>query len=240
MRAENILDLSTLKQVREDDAGHVYYILAGQEWCLHDWDFLPAPELRQQSGKRHHYLSCAKEGNTLRGMVEFTTPEGLELKAVVTAESVEELAVKLLAHDWPKKIHEGVTWYQGETKFGTTRWEGMISTTDKGILIEHEELPSNTWVVSRELSLSGAILNLHYHGQDHSLAPRGTDGRLFNFAQAASKCLSLIDVAGKHANEKDDKYAAAYEAGRQSVFNAIDDLRRGPRNNEAPVYGFTG
>jgi len=240
VKAENILDLNTLNKVREDDAGHVYYELAGKEWRLHDWDFLAAPELRLQVGPRHHYLSCALEGNTLRGMVEFVTPEGLELKTVVSAEGAEALAEKLLAHEWPRKVHDGVTWYQGENKFGTTRWEGMVGTNDKGILIEHQELPSNTWVVSRELGLSGATLNLHYHGQDHSLAPRGTDGRLFNFAQAASKCLSLIDIAGKHANDKDDKYAAAYEAGRQSVFNAIDDLRRGPRNNEAPAYGMTG
>ena len=240
MKAENILDLISLKKVREDDAGHAYYELAGQQWRLHDWDFLPAPELRLQSGARQHYLSCAKEGDTLRGMVEFTTPEGLELKAVVTADSVEELAAKLLAHEWPRRVHEGVSWYQGEQKFGTTRWEGMVGKDDKGVLIEHQELPSNTWLASRELSLSGATLNLHYHGQDHSLAPRGTDGRLFSFEQAAAKCLSLIDVAGKHVNEKDDKYAAAYDAGRQSVFNAIEELRRGPRNNEAPAYGMTG
>ena len=240
MKAENVVDLKTLKKLREDDKGHVYYEVAGQEWCLHDWDFMPAPELRLQSGNRHHYLSCAQEGEVLRGMVEMTTPEGLELKTVLNAGSVEELAAKLLAHEWPKRVHEGVTWYRGEQKFGTTRWEGMVGKDDKGVLIEHQELPNNTWLVSRELSLSGATLNLHYQGQDHSLAPRGTDGRLFSFEQAASTCLSLVDVAGKHVNDKDDKYAAAYEAGRQSVFEAIRVLRRGPALHQETMDNHTG
>lgn len=240
MKAENLLDLNTLPKGTPDEAGNIHYELAGHPWRLVEWDFLPAPELRLQLGSRQHFLSCALEGGRLRGMVECTTPEGLELKAVLSADSAEALAQLLLDHQWPQRTHRGITWYQGENKFSTTRWEGRLGSNDKGVMIEHQEIPQNTWLVSRELSLSGATLNLHYHGQDHSLAAGGTDGRLFTFEEAANACMSLVDMASSHINKQDDKYAAAYEAGRASVFDAIDALRRGPRDNGPPVYGHTG
>jgi hypothetical protein len=240
MRAENLLDLSTLRKGEQDSQGNAHYELAGRQWRLYDWDFLPAPELRLQSGQRQHHISCALEDGKLRGTVECTTPEGLGLKAVLTADNAEALAQLLLDYEWPKRKHRDITWYNTESKFFTTRWEAILGSEDKGVMIEFQEVPANTWLVSRELSLSGATLNLHYHGQDHSLAPGGTDGRLFTFEEAANQCMSLIQAANSHIDKNDDKYAAAYAAGRASVFDAIDALRRGPRTQEGGLYGHTG
>lgn len=240
MKAENLLDLSTLPKGEPDNAGNIHYELAGRQWRLYDRDFLPAPELRLQQGQREHFISCALEGTTLRGMVEYTTPEGLELRAVLTADSAAALAQLLLEHDWPQRTHRGITWYQSEKKFSTIRWQGKLGENDKGVLIEHQEAPANTWLVSRELSLSGAMLNLHYHGQDHSLATGGSDGRLHSFEEAANTCMSLIDFASNHVSKNDDKYAAAYEAGRASVFDAIDGLRRRSGTRQEEIYGRTG
>ena len=239
MRTGNLLDLNTLPKAGQDDAGHVQYELAGQRWRLYDWDFQPAPELRLQMGSRHHFLSCALGGTTLRGMVEYVTPEGLELKAVLSADNAEALAKLLLEHQWSQRTHRGVTWYQGESKFSTTRWEGRLGPRDKGVLIEHQEIPQNTWLVSRELNLVGATLNLHYHGQDHSMVSGGSDGRLLTFEQAANTCMSVIDMASEHVNKQDDKYAAAYQAGRLSVFDAIEALRRGRNVYEGDIHAHT-
>ena len=240
MKAERLLDLNTLPKGQPDSLGNTRYELAGHQWRLYDRDFLPAPELRLQLGQREHFISCALEDTKLRGMVEYTTPEGLELKAVLAADSAEALAQLLLNHDWPQRTYRGITWYQGEKKFSTTRWQAKLADNDKGVMIEHQETPANTWLVSRELSLSGATLNLHYHGQDHSLATGGSDGRLKTFEEAANICMSLIDLAGTHTNKNDDKYAAAYEAGRASVFDAIEGLRHGNTTRQEEIYGRTG
>ena len=240
MKAENLLDLSALSKAQQDNQGNPQYELAGRQWRLYDWDFLPAPELRLQADQRQHHISCALEDGKLRGTVEYTTPEGLELKAVLSADSAEALAQLLLDHEWPKRTHRNITWYKTESKFSTTRWEAMLGDKDKGVMIEFQEIPSNTWLVSRELSLPGATVNLHYHGQDHSLAPGGADGRLFTFEEAANQCMSLIQAANAHVDKNDDRCAAAYAAGRASVFDAIDALRRGPRTQEGGLYGHTG
>lgn len=238
MKSENLLDLSKLSSGQTDELGHTQYEIAGKQWRLHQWDYLPG-ELRLRHNNRDHLISCAMEGNKLRGTVEYTTPEGLELKAVMVAENVEALAKLLLDHNWPTRVHRDITWYRGENKFSTTRWEAMLGAGDKGVMMECEEMPRNTWVVSRELRLSGATLNLHYHGQDLSLASGGTDGRLFNFEEAANKCMALVELAGAHTDKNEDQYAKGYAAGRSSVFDAIEALRRGPRSQES-FYGHTG
>lgn len=238
MKSDNLLDLSTLPTGQTDELGHTCYELGGQSWRLHKWDFLPG-ELRLRKDGRDYVINCALEGGKVRGAVEFATPEGMELKAVLAADDAQSLATQLLAHDWPVRAHRGINWYRGESKFGTTRWEAMLGPDDKGVMMECQEAPCNTWVVSRELRLSGATLNLHYTGQDQSLAPGGSDGRLFNFEEAANKCMALVQLASTHTDKNDDKVAKAYEAGRASVFDAIDALRRGPKTPDgAHYYGY--